>query len=155
MLSYLKNLGSAIACVTLFAFVGVSNGQAQDTIKVGVIQPTAGVCAQWGIPVIEGAKMWADEHNQQGGLLVGDGKRYLLEVLAYDNVCYVPGEEIKAARRAVADGVDVMLQTFTPASREAIAKIVNDAKILTTSYGAGWLGSRADCSPVQFFRRVR
>jgi branched-chain amino acid transport system substrate-binding protein len=139
MLSYLKSLGSAIACATLFVFVGASNGQAQDTIKVGVIQPTAGVCAQWGIPVIEGAKMWADEHNQQGGLLVGDGKRYLLEVTAYDNVCYVPGEEIKAARRAVADGVDVMLQTFTPASREAIAKIVTDAKILTTSYGAGFL----------------
>jgi branched-chain amino acid transport system substrate-binding protein len=139
MLSFLRNLGSAIACATLFAFVGVSNGQAQDTIKVGVIQPTAGVCAQWGIPVIEGAKMWANEHNQQGGILVGDGNRYLLEVLAYDNVCYVPGEEIKAARRAVADGVAVILQTFTPASREAIAEIVNEAKILTTSYGAGWL----------------
>ena len=83
--------------------------------------------------------MWANEHNQQGGILVGDGNRYLLEVLAYDNVCYVPGEEIKAARRAVADGVAVILQTFTPASREAIAEIVNEAKILTTSYGAGFL----------------
>lgn len=118
----------------------ISAAKAEETIKVGVIQPQAGDCAQWGIPITRGVEMWAEELNAGGGIKSGDGKQYQIEVLPYDNVCYVPGDELKAARRAVLDDkVDFLLQTYTPGSRQAVADLVTENKVLTTSYGAGFL----------------
>src|SRR5262245_10606510 len=116
---------------------------ADGVVKVGVIQALAGDCAQWGIPVVRGTQMWADELNAQGGILAGDGKRYTIEIRPYDNVCYIPGEELKAARRAILDdGVQYLLQTYTPASRQAIADLLNEKKVLAISYGAGFLSEK-------------
>ena len=113
---------------------------AQETLVVGAIQPQAGDCGQWGIPITRGVQIWADQLNAEGGLLAGDGKRYMIELKAYDNVCYIPGEELKAGRRAILDdGIKFMLQTFTPGSRQAIAQMTTDNHVLTTSYGAGYL----------------
>ena len=111
-----------------------------DTITMGVIQPQAGDCGQWGIPITRGVHIWADQHNAAGGLLAGDGKRYKIEIKAYDNVCYIPGEELKAGRRAILDDkIKFMLQTFTPGSRQAIADMSTENHVLLTSYGAGYL----------------
>ncbi len=115
---------------------------ADHTIKIGVIQPQAGDCAQWGVPITRGVELWAAEQNEQGGVLSGDGKRHKIAVQGYDNGCYTPGEELKAARRAILDdGVQFLLQTFTPASRQAVAELVTQNKVLTTSYGAGYLSA--------------
>ena len=113
---------------------------AADTIVMGAIQPQAGDCGQWGIPITRGVQIWADQLNAEGGILAGDGKRYMIELNAYDNVCYIPGEELKAGRRAILDdGIKFMLQTFTPGSRQAIADMTTEHHVLTTSYGAGYL----------------
>jgi branched-chain amino acid transport system substrate-binding protein len=115
---------------------------AQETLVVGAIQPQAGDCGQWGIPITRGVQIWADQLNADGGLLAGDGKRYMIEVKAYDNVCYIPGEELKAGRRAILDDqIKFMLQTFTPGSRQAIADMTTEHHVLTTSYGAGYLSA--------------
>ncbi|MBN9551966.1 MAG: ABC transporter substrate-binding protein, partial [Alphaproteobacteria bacterium] len=114
-----------------------------ETLRIGVLQPQAGDCAQWGLPNTRGAQVWAEQHNEVGGLLAGDGKRYQIEIVAYDNVCYVPGEELKAARRAaLEDGVHFLFQTFTPACRQAIADLVEGEKVLTTAYGSGYLSAK-------------
>ena len=126
-------LGMAVSATT-------ETASAQETLQVGAIQPQAGDCGQWGIPITRGMQIWADQLNAEGGLLAGDGKRYMIEIKAYDNVCYIPGEELKAGRRAILDdGIKFMLQTFTPGSRQAIAQMTTDHHVLTTSYGAGYL----------------
>ena len=126
----------AIAC----ALASTPTLAAGDILKMGVIQPQAGDCAQWGVPITRGVELWADEMNEQGGILAGDGERHEITVGAYDNICYVPGEEIKAARRAVLDdGVKFLLQTYTPLSRQAVADLVTENEVLTISYGAGYL----------------
>ena len=113
---------------------------AAETLDVGAIQPLAGDCAQWGIPIVRGMQYWADTLNADGGLLAGDGKRYMINLKTYDNVCYIPGEELKAGRKAILDdNIKFMLQTFTPGSRQAIAQMTTDNHVLTTSYGAGYL----------------
>jgi branched-chain amino acid transport system substrate-binding protein len=113
---------------------------AAETLDVGAIQPLAGDCAQWGVPIVRGMQFWADQLNAEGGLLAGDGKRYMINLKTYDNVCYIPGEELKAGRKAILDDkIKFMLQTFTPGSRQAIAQMTTDNHVLTTSYGAGYL----------------
>jgi branched-chain amino acid transport system substrate-binding protein len=135
-------LSTAAAIAALGLALGFGGGpvQAEDVITVGAIQPLAGDCAQWGIPITRGVEIWADQLNEEGGLLAGDGKRYRIEVKSYDNVCYVPGEDLKAARRAVLDDkIKFLLQTFTPGSRQATAQLLTENQALATSYGAGYL----------------
>jgi branched-chain amino acid transport system substrate-binding protein len=139
-------LRRTLLAVTGLAALGVASTtitapvSAADTITVGAIQPQAGDCAQWGVPITRGIQIWADQLNADGGILAGDGKRYMIEIKAYDNVCYIPGEEVKAGRRAILDDkVKFMLQTFTPGSRQAIADMTTEHHVLTTSYGAGYL----------------
>ena len=122
--SGIKVLSRWLTCMSV-CLVLVACGESEPdiveshVIKVATLQPLAGDCAQWGIPITRGIEMWADELNAEGGILVGDGNRYQLTVKAYDNACYNPGEELKAARRAILDyGAEFMLQTFTPASRQ-------------------------------------
>ena len=136
MSSYARSLAAAGAIAAMSV---VGQASAQETIKIGVIQALQGACSVWGAPIVTGFNMWAEDMNADGGVTLADGKTYLLDVSSYDNICYIPGEELKAARRAINDGVQVMLHTYTPASRQAIAKLVTDNEVLTISYGAGYL----------------
>jgi branched-chain amino acid transport system substrate-binding protein len=114
---------------------------ADNVIKVGVIQPQQGDCAQWGIPITRAVQMWAEDVTGTDGFLAGDGKRYKIEVTGYDNGCYSAGDELKAARRAILDDkIHYLLQTYTPSCRQAIGPLTNETKTLVTSYGAGFLG---------------
>ena len=135
-------LPAILGAAALFVAGTAINKQASaaETLDVGAIQPLAGDCAQWGIPIVRGMQFWADQLNADGGLLAGDGKRYKINLKTYDNVCYIPGEELKAGRKAILDdNIKFMLQTFTPGSRQAIAQMTTDNQVLTTSYGAGYL----------------
>jgi len=133
-----SNMGVALAAV-LAALPGSAQAQ-ENVIKVGVVQPQAGECAQWGVPITRGVELWAAEFNAEGGIEDADGDRHLIEVTGYDNACYTAGEELAAFRQAILDdGVEFILQTFTPASRKAVAQIATENEVLVTSYGAGFL----------------
>ncbi|PYO16412.1 MAG: hypothetical protein DMD75_00985, partial [Candidatus Rokuibacteriota bacterium] len=98
-----------LASVTLFAaavFVVVSPGTscAADAIKFGISTPLSGPAAPWGIPHKQATELVFDEINSQGGLEVG-GKKYRLEVVAYDHK-YVIAEGVATVNRLIAkDGV--------------------------------------------------
>jgi branched-chain amino acid transport system substrate-binding protein len=78
------------AAVVLFSVVtfalasGGASAQGADTLKIGVLGPMSGSAAQWGIELVRGAQMRADEINNVGGLKVGD-KTYKLEIIPYDH----------------------------------------------------------------------
>ncbi|MEI4488739.1 ABC transporter substrate-binding protein [Frigidibacter sp. MR17.14] len=109
-------------------------------IKMVMVNPLEGECAQWGIPIVRAGQLWADEHNANGGILCGDGERHRIEYSAYTNVCFYPNEELTAFRNAILqDGKKYMFQTYTPASRKAIARIATQNGVLTNSYGGGFM----------------
>ena len=136
-------IGTVAIVTALGMTLAANTAIAQEPIKVGALQPLAGNCAQWGVPITRGIEMWADEFNSDGGIAIATGEKHPITVKAYDNVCYVPGDELKAARRAILDDkVDLILQTFTPAARQAVAELVTENKVLTTSYGAGYLNKK-------------
>lgn len=109
-------------------------------IRMGMVTPLEGECAQWGIPITRAGQIWADEHNAEGGILCGDGERHMIDYSAYTNVCFYPNEELTAFRSAVLqDGCKYMFQTYTPASRKAIARFATQNEVLTNSYGGGFM----------------
>ncbi len=77
---------------------------AADIIKFGISTPLSGPAAPWGIPHKNATELIFDEINGQGGLEIG-GKKYKLEVVAYDHK-YVIAEGVATVNRLIAkDGV--------------------------------------------------
>ncbi|MEQ8650906.1 MAG: ABC transporter substrate-binding protein [Kiloniellales bacterium] len=131
-------LVGAVAAPAILSSRGIANEP--EPIKVGLVNPLEGECAQWGIPIVRGGQIWADEHNAKGGILCGDGERHKIEYSGYTNVCFYPNEELKAFKKALLeDDKKYMFQTYTPASRKAIAQLATQQKVLTNSYGGGFM----------------
>lgn len=134
--------GAAVAAGLSLPGIISSRGFAADdgVIKMGMAMPLEGECAQWGIPITRAGQMWADEHNANGGILCGDGQKHKIEFSSYTNVCFLPNEELTAFRSAILqDGCKYMFQTYTPASRKAIARLATENQVLTNSYGGGFM----------------
>lgn len=128
--------------VGVLSLTGLPARAETGTIRIGVLQPQQGDCAQWGIPITRAVEMWAEEMNGSDGFTAGDGNTYKLKVSSYDNNCYAAGDELKAARRAILDdGCTFLLQTYTPSARQAIGPLTNESKAFVTSYGAGFIGA--------------
>ena len=141
--TFLKLGAAALGAVAAPAIIS-SRGFADEPepIRVGLVNPLEGECAQWGIPIVRGGQIWADEHNAQGGILCGDGLRHKIEYDAYTNVCFYPNEELKAFKKAILeDEKGFMFQTYTPASRKAVGRITTQNKVLTNSYGGGYMSA--------------
>ena len=93
---------AALAAIVLAA--AVTTAPAQDTIKVGVIQPLTGAFAASGNYVANGAKIAADEINAKGGVL---GKK--LELVIEDNKSNPTEAAAVAEKLIVRDKVPVMM----------------------------------------------
>jgi branched-chain amino acid transport system substrate-binding protein len=76
----MRQYASKTTLAAIVLAVGVTTAAAQESIKVGVIQPLTGAFAASGNYVANGAKIAADEINAKGGVL---GKK--LELVIEDN----------------------------------------------------------------------
>ena len=83
---------------------GLTTGAAQETIKVGVIQPLTGAFAASGHYVANGARIAADEINAKGGVL---GKK--IELVIEDNKSNPTEAAAVAEKLIVRDKVPVMM----------------------------------------------
>jgi branched-chain amino acid transport system substrate-binding protein len=124
--SPLNRVGLLLAALALVATPG--QAFAADVIKFGVATPLSGPAAPWGIPHRNAVELVFDEVNTQGGLEVA-GKKYKLEVVAYDHK-YVIAEGVATVNRLIAkDGVkyiSILGGTVVKAAEES----VNEARVL-------------------------
>src|SRR5260221_3079228 len=93
---------TTLAAIVLAA--GVTTAAAQESIKVGVIQPLTGAFAASGNYVANGAKIAADEINAKGGVL---GKK--LELVIEDNKSTPTEADGVAEKLIVRDKVPVIM----------------------------------------------
>src|SRR5256885_5449512 len=93
---------TTLAAIVLAA--GVTTAAAQESIKVGVIQPLTGAFAASGNYVANGAKIAADEINAKGGVL---GKK--LELVIEDNKSNPTEAAAVAEKLIVRDKVPVLM----------------------------------------------
>src|SRR5262249_25517019 len=119
-----------IRVVALTVLMAVSPGLAgaADVIKFGVSTPLPGPAAPWGIPHKNATELIFDEINAQGGLDVG-GKKYKLEVVAYDHK-YVIAEGVATVNRLIAkDGVKY-ISILGGAVVKANEEAVNEGRVI-------------------------
>src|SRR5262249_41769065 len=96
-------IGFALIGLVALVAVNPSLAGAADVIKFGVSTPLSGPAAPWGIPHKNAIELIFDEINQQGGL-EGGGKKYRLEVIAYDHTYVMPGGVARVTRFMAKDG---------------------------------------------------
>jgi branched-chain amino acid transport system substrate-binding protein len=129
------------ALATAFVAISVTASWASaETLKIGVIAPLTGGGASWGMAAAQGTKILADDINAKGGLDVG-GKKYHVEVIAYDDQ-YKAANAIAAYKRlTVADGVKYMI-IMASAGALALQHTVDDDQVvaLTASYSPKAIG---------------
>src|SRR6266705_111022 len=94
---------TAVAAILLAGGL-VTGAAAQETIKIGVIQPLTGAFAASGNYVANGARIAADEINAKGGVL---GKR--IELVIEDNKSNPTEAAAVAEKLIVRDKVPVMM----------------------------------------------
>ena len=82
--------------------------QDHGTARIGFLAPLTGPSAPWGMPGLEGCRIWADWINDQGGLNVA-GRRQRVQILARD-AALSADETLAAARDLVTRaGVRILL----------------------------------------------
>jgi branched-chain amino acid transport system substrate-binding protein len=91
---------------------------AQETVRIGVVQPLTGPVAYDGNIYVNTAKMLVDEMNAKGGVL---GKR--IELVVEDGACN-PAQSVNAAEKLVVrDKVVALLGAFCSTSTAAMMEV--------------------------------
>lgn len=98
--------------------------QAQDTIKVGVVQPLTGSVADNGLAFVDGAKLAVAQQNAAGGVL---GKK--IELVVEDGQCR-PANSVSAAQKLIErDKVPVLVGAFCSSATAAVMPIAEQRQI--------------------------
>ena len=104
-------------------------GQAQDTLKIGIINPFSGPLALYGDQLARGYQIAADEQNAKGGVL---GKQ--IELIRGD--AGTPQQAIAAVQRLQESGVDAFIGTY-------ISAVSNAASDAAGQYGKTYWDTNA------------
>src|SRR5713101_6473886 len=113
----------AVIAALLSATAGVL--AQSDPIRVGFPIVTSGAGAQFGVPVLKGAQMFAEEVNAAGGVL---GRK--VEIVPRDSKNR-PDEAVRVSRELIArERVDFLVGTFTSAEGPAVSEIAKENKIV-------------------------
>src|SRR5829696_2680920 len=120
----MKQFASTTTLAAIVIAAGVTTAAAQDSIKVGVIQPLTGAFAASGNFVTNGAKIAADEINAKGGVL---GSK--LELVIEDNKSN-PTEAVAAAEKLIVrDKVPVMMGAWSSTYTLAVMPKLMEYKV--------------------------
>ncbi len=104
---------------------------AREVVNIGFLGPLSGPVESWGLPGLNGARIWEDWLNAAGGLLI-DGQRHPVRIHAFD--CgYDQGHSMEGARLMVQRHNVALLMmlggdTFTP-----VRDFLMRSKVLTST----------------------
>jgi branched-chain amino acid transport system substrate-binding protein len=113
----------AVAAASLYATAAVL--AQSGPIRVGFPIVTSGAGAQFGVPVLKGAQMFAEEINAAGGVL---GRK--IEIVPRDSKNR-PDEAVRVSRELITrERVDFLIGTFTSAEGPAVSEIAKENKIV-------------------------
>ena len=105
-----------------------------QVIKIGILGYLSGPALAWGLAQQQSGRIFVNEINEQGGILVG-GKRYKFEIVAYDDKN--PSGAVSAIRKMIFD--DGIKHTFGPLMSSgwvAVQSVTTPNKIL--NFGSGY-----------------
>jgi branched-chain amino acid transport system substrate-binding protein len=129
-------LSGALLCAAIWPA-----GAANETLKIGVIGPMSGPAAQWGVELMRGAEMKAEEINAAGGLKVGR-QIYDLRIVPYDHKANAAEATTVVNRLIFQDKVRYIVGNAIGATTSAAQTITEPNKVLFlfVSWGKQSLG---------------
>jgi branched-chain amino acid transport system substrate-binding protein len=122
-----RNIGRAL-CTLALGTIGLGGAfhgaAAQETIKIGLIQPVSGPAAYNGKNTVDGARLAEIEVNAAGGVL---GKK--IELVLQDGK-NDPAESLNAAEKLLGrDGVKILIGAWGSSSTLAIMPLVQRSEV--------------------------
>jgi len=101
----------------------LAGGQAQETIKLGVLAPLSGSYKDAGVDIVDGAKLAVDRINAAGGVL---GKK--LELISHDDACD-PDQAAQAANKLAASGVVAIAGGYCSSAALPELRVLHDQHV--------------------------
>lgn len=111
-------------------FAVSSYSASAQTLKLGVLATLSGAGTAWGMAMQGAAELAAEDVNSKGGLEVG-GKKYKVEIVAYDDH-YKAADALTAFNRMVFDdGIKFVVGPLGSAPALALLPVSTENKVLT------------------------
>lgn len=134
--------------VAAIAFALAGTATAQETVKIGVVQPLTGPVAYDGTIYTNTVKMIVDDMNAKGGVL---GRK--IELVVEDGACN-PAQSVNAAEKLVVrDKVVALLGAFCSTSTAAMMEVARKHKVPHLT-GISTAAQLTEQNNVYFFRAV-
>jgi branched-chain amino acid transport system substrate-binding protein len=115
--------GKTVAAGAILALAAGPAALAQETIKIGVLVPTTGAEATYGLDMANAVTIAQEEINKAGGVL---GKP--LSMIVGDDACD-PQQAVNAASKLVSQGVVAAVGGYCSGATLPTLKIFGDAKV--------------------------
>jgi branched-chain amino acid transport system substrate-binding protein len=110
-----------------------------EPFRGGFLAPLTGDVAPWGLPGLNGVKIWVDAINAEGGIQAGSTK-HPVELYTYDDE-WIASKSVTGAKKLVLeDNVSIVLQ-LSGAEARATAPFFTKHQIPSTTL------TMVDCSP--------
>src|SRR2546427_34513 len=122
---------ATIAVVALVAAAGTRTPSAAEdkTLTIGVLGPLSGGAASYGVELVRGAEMKADEINKAGGLKVG-GDVYKIKLIVYDHKASAADAATAANKLVSQDKVKYIIGNTVGATCNAVQTVTEPQKVL-------------------------
>jgi branched-chain amino acid transport system substrate-binding protein len=126
-------LAAVVGLAVLVAQLPMPTAAAKKAeLSIGFISALSGPGIGWGMGMLGGLEMAAEDVNKAGGIQVGD-TTYTVKVIAYDDKYTGPGA-VQAAQRLISqDGVNVIVGPLGSVPMLAIADVTESNKVLVLS----------------------
>ncbi len=102
---------------------------AEKTLEIGVLGPLSGGAASYGVELVRGAEMRADEINTAGGLKVG-GDVYKIKLVTYDHKASAADAATAANKLVFQDKVKYIIGNAVGATCNAVQTVTEPQKVL-------------------------
>ena len=125
---------------TLPLLAGVARAQAPAEIKIGMLHASSGPYASISMPVYDGMKIWVDQANATGGIMVKPfGKKLPVRLISYDDQSN-PGTAATLTNQLISqDKVDILMSDSGSVLTAVAVPIAREHQMLlfdTTGTGA-------------------
>lgn len=106
----------------------------ENVLKIGALVTMSGAGASWGNAMLNGLRFAAEDHNEAGGLTVGD-TTYRIDIIAYDDA-YRANEAVTAVNRLVHDDqIRFMIGPVGSAPALAVQPVTEAANVIMLTLG--------------------
>src|SRR5207244_10172889 len=122
---------ATIAVVALVAAAGTQTPSAAEdkTLTIGVLGPLSGGAASYGVELVRGAEMKADEINKAGGLKVG-ADTYRIKLVSYDHKAQAADTATATNKLIFQDKVKYIIGNAVGATCNAAQTITEPNKVM-------------------------